>query len=101
MLVVHGTFPIKPEAVNDLHAALGPLQTATRQESGCRFYDWAQSVEQPGTFYSVEVWDSRADLDAHMGTDHVKNALGGLPDMLAGQPQLAGFDGAEPVELSL
>lgn len=101
MLVVHGTFPIKPEAVGDLHAALGPLQAATRQEPGCQFYDWAQSVETPGVFYSVEVWNARADLDAHMATDHVATALTGLPDMLAGQPQLVGFDGGERLDLPL
>ncbi len=101
MLAVHGTFPIRPDAVGDLQAALGPLQSATRQEPGCVFYDWAQSVEQPGTFYSVEVWRSREDLDAHMTTDHVATALTGLPDMLAGQPQLIGYDGAERIELPL
>ena len=101
MLVVHGTFPIRTEAVDDLRAALGPLQAATRQEEGCVFYDWAQSVEQPGIFYSVEVWRSRADLDEHLASEHVKAALAGLPDMLAGQPQLAGFDGGEPVDLPL
>lgn len=101
MFVVHGTFPIKPDAVGDLQAALGPLTAETRREPGCVFYEWAQSVETPGTFYSVEVWRSRDDLDAHMTTDHVAAALAGLPDMLAGQPHLAGFDGGDQIDLPL
>lgn len=101
MFVVHGTFPIKSAAVGDLEAAIGPLTAETRREEGCVSYDWAQSVESPGTFYSVEVWRSREDLDAHMGTEHVKAALAGLPDMLGGQPKLVGFDGAERVDLPI
>ena len=101
MLVVHGTFPIRPDAVEALHAALGPLQAATREEEGCHFYEWVRSVEQPEVFYSVEVWRAREDLDRHMSTDHVATALAGLPDMLAGQPTLVGYDGGERVELSL
>jgi len=47
------------------------------------------------------VWRSREDLDAHFGTEHVTAALAGLPDMLAGQPQLVGFEGGERVELPI
>ena len=101
MLVVHGTFPIKPEATGDLRAAVGPLTEATRAEAGCVFYEWAESVETPGTFYSVEVWQARENLDAHMTTEHVKAALAGLPDMLAGQPNLVGFDGGERIDLPI
>lgn len=101
MFVVHGTFPIKPDAVDDLRAAVGPLTDATRREEGCVSYEWAESVESPGTFYSVEVWRSRADLDAHFGTEHVKAALAGLPEMLAEQPVLVGFDGGERVDLPI
>ena len=101
MIVVHGTFPIKPGATDDLRAAVGPLTAATRQEPGCESYEWVESVESPGTFSSIEVWRSRADLDAHMTTDHVRTALAGLPDMLAGQPRLVGFDGGERVELPI
>ncbi len=99
MLVVHGTFHISPDAAGKLRTLLGPLQAATRREPGCIFYDWAQSLEDPGTFYSVEVWHSRQDSDAHMKSDHVAAGFAGLPDMLTGQPQVVGFDGGEEIDL--
>lgn len=95
MLVVHGTFRVKPEAIDRLRAALGPVLAATREEEGNVFYDWAQSVEDPGTFYSVEIWRSRQDSDAHMASEHVATGFADVPDMLAAPPEVVGFDGGE------
>ncbi len=99
MLVVHGTFHINPDAVEDLRAVLAPVQAATRREPGCLSYDWAQSLEQPGTLYSVEIWRSRQDSDAHMKSDHVTAGFADLAGMMTGQPQVVGFDGGEQVDL--
>lgn len=99
MLVVHGTFHINPDAVEDLRDLLAPLQAATRRETGCVLYDWAQSLEEPGTFYSVEIWSSREDSDAHMKSDHVRSGFADMPAMMTGPPQVIGFDGGEQVNL--
>lgn len=72
MFVVHGTFPIKPDAVEDLKSALTGLQAATRTEDGCLSYEWSESVETPGTFYSIESWESRDALETHLATEHVR-----------------------------
>ncbi len=101
MFVVHGTFPIKPDAVEELRSALGGLQAATRAESGCVSYEWSESVETPGTFYSIETWVSRDALDAHMTTEHVKAAVANLPGWLGGQPALVAYEAAEEIALPL
>lgn len=101
MFVVHGTFPIKPESADELRAALTGLQAATRAEAGCLSYEWSESVESAGTFYSVETWDSRASLDKHMTTDAVKAAVANLPGWLAGAPALVGYETAEEITLPL
>lgn len=37
-------------------------------------------------FCSVETWDSRADLDAHMGQPHTAELLSRLPSTVAAAP---------------
>ncbi len=101
MFVVHGTFPIKSESAADLRSALTDLQAATRAESGNVSYEWSESVETPGTFYSIETWDSRDALENHLTTDHVKAALVHLPGWLAGAPALVGYETAEGIALPL
>ena len=99
MLVVHGTFHIDPTAVASLRALLEPVRAATRREPGCISYDWAQSLEDPGTIYSVEIWRSRQDSDAHMKSDHVTTGFADLPAMLIGPPQVVGFDSGAQIDL--
>ena len=101
MFVVHGTFPIKPDALAEFRPAVLQLQAATRAESGNISYEWSESVETPGTFYSIETWDSRESLDQHMTTDHVKAAVANLPGWLAGAPALVGYETAEEIALPL
>jgi quinol monooxygenase YgiN len=101
MFVVHGTFPIKPDAVEDLKSALAGLQAATRTENGCLSYEWSESVETPGTFYSIETWESRDALETHLATEHVKAAVANLPGWLGGQPALVGYEAAGEIALPL
>jgi quinol monooxygenase YgiN len=101
MFVVRGTFPIKPDSVGELRAALVGLQAATRAESGCLYYEWSESLETPGTFYSIETWESRDALEQHLTTGHVKAAVAALPGWLGGQPALVGYEAAEEIALPL
>ncbi len=101
MFVVHGTFPIKPDSVEELKSALAGLQVTTRTESGCLSYEWSESVETPGTFYSIETWESREALETHLAADHVKAAVAALPGWLGGQPALVGYETAEEITLPL
>ncbi len=101
MLVVHGTFPVKSEAVDEIRAAIPPLQEATRAESGNLSYEWVESVVTPGTFLSVETWESREALDAHFDTEHVKAALAHLPEWLAGTPSLVAYQTDQGITLPL
>lgn len=77
------------------------MQAATRAENGCLSYEWSESVETPGTFYSIETWSSRDALDTHLATDHVKAASAALPGWLGGRPALVGYEAAEEIALPL
>lgn len=83
-LNVVATIPAKPENADEVRAAVDALVTATRQESGCLAYAAYESAAVPGTFVTVERWTDQAALDAHMGTEHIAEALGAVEGKLAG-----------------
>lgn len=66
--------------------ALSALVEPTLSEAGCTSYQLFVSGTDPATFITVETWDSQADLDAHMGTPHVQQALSVAGDHLAQAP---------------
>ena len=65
--------PGQEEAVKE---ALLALVQPTRQEPGCLCYNLHQSKSDPAQFMFYEQWASKAALDAHGKTPHMK-ALGG------------------------
>ncbi len=83
-LQVVATIPAKPEAVDQIRAALLELVTATRQEDGCLSYELFESAAAPGTFVTVERWRAQEDLDAHMHTPHIAAAMGAADGNLSG-----------------
>ena len=62
---------------------LGP----TRAEPGCRFYDLHVGAD-PQVFTFIEAWDSDDDLDLHLASDHIQEALVALRPHLAGSPDI-------------
>lgn len=49
---------------DELKQLLRKLVLPTRSEQGCRYYEFFES-QIPGVFYFHELWDSKADLNAH------------------------------------
>ncbi len=78
----------KPGSETVLRDALTALVTPTRAEAGCVSYALSQSAADPSTFVTEEVWTSQADLDAHMQTPHIAQALQASADALAGPPAI-------------
>lgn len=87
-LHVVATIPIKPESADEARAALQTLVAATREEEGCVSYELFESAAEPGLFFTVEAWRGQADLDAHMGTDHIAAAFEVAGPLLAGEVKI-------------
>jgi len=83
-------------SADDVRAALESLVPPTRAEDGCLDYQLYESGAAPGTFISVERWRAQADLDAHLGTDHVQAAVAQLAEHLAVAP---GIHPLVPIEV--
>ena len=66
-----------------LREELAQLLGPTRAEPGCIAYDLLQDCDDAGSYLFYEVWESRADLDAHLQQPHLKDFLGKSEELLA------------------
>jgi quinol monooxygenase YgiN len=78
----------KPGSETEVQAALEALVTPTRSEPGCISYDLYVSESTPGTFVTIEKWRTQDDLDGHMDTPHIHEALTVAGDHLTGAPRI-------------
>jgi len=78
----------KPGSEKLVGEALTALVEPTRSEAGCNSYQLFVSAVDPATFITVETWSSRDDLNAHLQTQHVQQALSAAGDPLAQPPAI-------------
>lgn len=101
MIVVHGRFPIRPDAADRFRALLPELIANTRRDEGCLSYECLESTETPGEFLFVEQWESAEMLAKHLAAEHLATATAALPGLLAGEPSIVAFDSEGPKPLAL
>jgi quinol monooxygenase YgiN len=65
----------KPGSEAIVEAALRSLVGPSRDDHGCISYDLFASDSTPGTFVTVEKWQSQDDLNAHMASQHLADAM--------------------------
>lgn len=72
-LTVIATIKAKPEATAFVRAELIKLIAPTREtDAGCISYVLHQDQADASLFYFLEQWESKALLDAHLQTPHIK-----------------------------
>lgn len=87
-LQVVAVLTAKPGSEAVVGEALRALVGPTQSEEGCRSYQLFASAADPATFITVETWRSQDDLDAHLQTPHVQQALVAAGDHLAQAPAI-------------
>lgn len=88
IVTVVATFQARPGKEAELRSALISLLAPTRKETGCLNYDLHQSPEEPGKFLFHENWSSKATLDAHLQSAHVKALLPRVDELCATFPEI-------------
>lgn len=78
----------RPGKAPELAAVLLALIEPTRKETGCVSYELLRHRTDPSEFVFVEEWTSDADLDAHLATPHLRDALAKVKPMLAADPDV-------------
>ena len=69
------------DAVRD---ALLSIVPPTLAEEGCIEYKLHMVDDDPGLLYFVEQWRSGEDLDIHLGSAHVREAIAAVEDKIEG-----------------
>ena len=82
LLTVIAYMRAKPGQEDRLREALQSLVEPTSKEEGYVNYDLHESVEQPGTFFFYENWESGEHLDAHLQTPHLVEFASRLDELL-------------------
>jgi quinol monooxygenase YgiN len=72
VILIHVTLDVDPANRDDIIAAAGPLQEATRAEAGCLRYIMSADTVDPGRFYFAEMWQDEDALAAHMKAPHMR-----------------------------
>jgi len=91
-LTVVAAFQARPGKEIDLKNALISLIAPTRQEAGCINYDLHQLPDDPAKFLFYENWQSKAHLDAHMQTPHLKKLIPRVDELCVAFPEIKIWD---------
>ena len=81
-----------PDQVEALKELLTSLVEPTREEPGCLWYELLQNQQDPTDFTFVEEWENQEFLNAHLASEHLKNAMNQLPGLVAGEPDIRCYD---------
>lgn len=72
----------KKDSVETVKSELLKLVPLTRKEAGCIEYNLHQDNEDPAVFVFYETWDTPASLENHMNSDHFKNYVNAVGDLI-------------------
>jgi quinol monooxygenase YgiN len=89
IVTVVATFQARSGKETELRAALLGLVAPTRKEAGCLNYDVHQSPEEPAKFLFHENWTSKAALDAHLQSAHVKALFPRVDELCVAFPEIS------------
>lgn len=87
-LRVVATISAELDAVDTVRSGLRDLAAESRKEVGNVSYELFESAAAPGTFVTIEVWKSQEDLDSHMQTAHLQQALNEFGAHLSAPPAI-------------
>lgn len=87
-VTVIALFQAKPGQEIELRNALMELVAPTRQEAGCLNYDLHVSPEDPAKFLFHENWASKALLDVHLQSAHIRALLPRVEDLCVAFPEI-------------
>jgi quinol monooxygenase YgiN len=87
-ITVIATFQARPGKESELRTVLLGLLAPTRKETGCLNYDLHQAPDDAARFLFHENWTSKAELDAHLQTPHLKALVSRVDELCTAFPEI-------------
>jgi quinol monooxygenase YgiN len=94
-----GTVRLPPENVSDAKPAMRAMVEASRSESGCLQYAYAEDVFEPGLIHVSEQWRDREALKLHFQTSHMMTWRAAFPALGVTERNLMQFEVESPKPL--
>jgi quinol monooxygenase YgiN len=88
MIFIAAKFRVRPQHADRWPEIARDFTLATRSESGCLWFDWSRSVEDPTEYVLVEAFRDGDSGAAHVQSEHFKAAQQTLPRYLAETPRI-------------
>lgn len=101
MIVLHASFPIKPDKRTEALELAETLVEQSNREEGMVDYRATTDVTDENTIRFFERYEDESAFESHTQTDHFKEFAAALPDLLAGEPEVLRFDVENASELEL
>ena len=83
MIGVYATVTVQPEHVEEFLATVPELVAASRKDIGNVNYDFGTGLNGENQFVFYERWESQADLEEHLATEHFRAAAAVWEPILA------------------
>jgi quinol monooxygenase YgiN len=72
MLLIVGAVRLPPENLERAKPVMRAMVEASRAETGCLEYVYAEDLFVPGLIHVKERWANQAALDAHFASEHIQ-----------------------------
>ena len=87
MILVVVKNPIRPKFADDFPKLVEEFTAATRAEPGNICFDWYRSVDDPNMYVLVEAFEDAAAGEAHVNSEHFKQATAAATDAVRRHPR--------------
>ncbi|MCX4825324.1 antibiotic biosynthesis monooxygenase [Streptomyces sp. NBC_01142] len=88
MIFIVVKFTVRSAESDSWLSCVEDFTRATRQEPGNVFFEWSRSVDNPDQFVLVEAFASGEAGEAHVNSDHFKNAMPRMAELIAETPEI-------------
>ena len=88
MIFITAKFRVKPDHADAWADITRAFTEATRNESGCLWFDWSRSLDDPTEYVLVEAFRNGEAGAAHVQSAHFAEATSTLPQYLAETPRI-------------
>ena len=101
MIVLHASFPIDPDRLEEALSLVGGLVEASNREDGVIDYRAATDVQDGTVVRFFEQYADEAAFETHAQSEHFAAFQERLPELLVGAPEVTRFDVAAATELEV
>ena len=91
MISVIAKLKVQEGKLDELMVYVRELIFETLKEPGCLEYDLHKHTENKGVFAFFEKWETMADLDSHLNSEHFTTLIPKIVECCEGDPEIDVF----------